>query len=111
MTPAQSTDVFSAIAAPARREILRILAVREMPVTELAESFEMTMSAVSQHLSVLREAGLVQLRKEKRQRIYRLNPEPLRAVAEWLDFYEPYWNERLHDLGRYLEQSNQEENP
>ncbi|AIE85357.1 ArsR/SmtB family transcription factor [Fimbriimonas ginsengisoli] len=102
---AAPSDVFGAISAPSRRDMLRMLARREMPVMELAESFDMTLSAVSQHLGVLRDAGLVSLRKEGRQRMYRLNPEPLRAVAEWLEFYEPFWNDRLHQLGQYLEEN------
>jgi len=96
-------DVFAAIAAPPRREILQMLARRDTAVTEIAESFDMTMSAVSQHLTVLRNAGLVSQHKEGRQRIYRLNPEPLQVVADWLAFYEPFWTNKLTDLGRYLD--------
>lgn len=86
--------------------MLARLAQREMPVMELAESFDMTLSAVSQHLAILRDAGLVSQRKDGRQRLYRLEPEPLRAVADWVSFYEPFWNDRLHRLGRYLEEEN-----
>ena len=98
-----SMDVFSAIAAPPRRAILEMLAQGEMPVLEMAESFEMTLSAVSQHLSVLRGAGLVTIRKDGRRRLYRLTPEPLRLVAEWAMFYEPFWQGSLENLGEYLE--------
>lgn len=101
---AVSSDVFAAIAAPARRAMLAKLASGEMPVMELAESFDMTLSAVSQHLGVLRDAGLVTPRREGRQRVYRLNPEPLRVVADWLEFYQPFWNDRLNQLGQYLEE-------
>src|SRR5882762_203761 len=94
-----ATDVFSAISAPARRAILSRLSEHEMPVLEIAETFEMTLSAVSQHLTVLKGAGLVTLRKAGRQRIYRLNPEPLRAVAEWVSTYERFWTDKLADLG------------
>ena len=80
-----------------------MLAEREMGVTEIAGSFDMTMSAVSQHLAILRDAGLVRTRKEGRQRLYRLDPAPLRTVAEWVRVYEPFWTEKLADLGRYLE--------
>jgi DNA-binding transcriptional ArsR family regulator len=100
------SDVFAAIAAPTRREILRRLAAAEMPVTELAGCFDMTMSAVSQHLGVLREAGLVNMRKEGKQRFYRLNADPLRDVSEWLSFYEPFWIDRLERLGDYLEKNS-----
>jgi len=100
-----AADVFGAISAPARRELLRMLAVKEMPVLEIAESFDMTLSAVSQHLGVLRQAGLVAQRKQGKQRLYRLEPEPLREVADWLSFYEPFWRSRLERLGDYLEQN------
>jgi DNA-binding transcriptional ArsR family regulator len=99
------TDVFAAIATPTRRAMLAMIAVREMPVMELAESFDMTLSAVSQHLGVLRQAGLVVQRKHGRQRIYRLTPEPLKEVAEWVRFYEPFWAEKLARLGQYLEEN------
>ena len=103
-THSAASDVFSAISAPARREILGRLATREMPVQEIAESFEMTLSAVSQHLGILRDAGLVNMRRSGRQRIYRLNPEPLRAVAEWVQPYERFWADKLAALGDYLEE-------
>jgi len=73
---------------------------------ELADSFSMTLSAVSQHLSVLREAGLVSLRQEGRQRFYRMNPEPLQQVADWLDFYQPFWTDKLNRLGKHLEETS-----
>lgn len=98
-------DVYSAISAPARREILGCLARKEMPVQELAESFAMTLPAVSQHLAVLRDAGLVDVRKAGRQRIYRLKPEPLKAVADWVQTYERFWNDKLAALGEYLEEN------
>lgn len=104
--PPDADEVFAAIAAPARRAILRKVAQGEVAVNDLAEGFDMTLSAVSQHLSVLKEAGLVSLRKDGRQRLYRLNPEPLRAVAEWLAFYEPFWTDHLHRLGRYLDDTD-----
>jgi DNA-binding transcriptional ArsR family regulator len=101
----QASDVFGAISAPSRREMLRMLAGRETPVTVIAESFDMTLSAVSQHLTVLRHAGLVTLRKDGRQRLYRLNPQPLREVSDWLRFYEPFWNDKLGSLGEYLDET------
>jgi len=104
-------EVFAAIAAPVRREMLRHLAAGEVPVTDLADAFGMSLSAVSQHLAVLREAGLVSQRKEGRQRFYRTNPEPLRSVATWLEFYAPFWNDRLGALTRHLEANRGEANP
>ncbi len=96
-------DVFSAISAAPRRAMMQMLSAGEMPVMELASSFDMTLSAVSQHLSVLRDAGLVAIRRDGKRRLYRLNAEPLQQIAEWLEFYEPFWKTRLTDLGQYLE--------
>jgi DNA-binding transcriptional ArsR family regulator len=100
-----SDAVFSAISAPPRRAILAQLAKREMPVLELAESFDMTLSAVSQHLSILRDAGLVTTRKAGRQRIYKLDPQPLKAVSDWVKSYESFWTDKLAALGEFLEES------
>lgn len=97
-------DVFAAIAAPARRELLARLALGELPMTELAEPLKMTLAAVSQHLGVLRDAGLVSMRKDGRYRIYRLNPEPLKAVSEWIGSYEKFWKDKLAALGEFLEE-------
>lgn len=106
----EGQDVFSAIAAPARRAMLARLAQREMPMGELAETFEMSLPAVSQHLSVLKDAGLVASRKDGRHRIYRLNPEPLKAVSDWIRTYELFWTGKLAALGEYLERSEPENN-
>lgn len=97
--------MFAAISAPARRAMLAHLAQKEMPVLELAGSFDMSLPAVSQHLAVLRDAGLVSVRKSGRQRIYRLNAEPLKSVAEWVGEYEKFWTGKLVDLGKYLDGS------
>ena len=76
-----------------------------MPVLELSENFDMSLSAVSQHLGILRDAGLVTMRKAGLQRIYKLNAEPLRAVGSWVASYEKFWGEKLAALGEYLEES------
>ena len=101
-----SGDVFGAIATPVRREILAMLAQRELPVSTLAGSFDMTLSAVSQHLGVLRDAGLVNVRKDGKQRYYRLEPGPLETVSDWVDKYKPFWTEKLVALGEYLDKPN-----
>lgn len=101
----EQADVFSAVAAPNRRAMIALLAQREMPVSELAASFEMTLSAVSQNLSVLKEAGLVSSRRDGRQQFYRLNPEPLREIAEWVKTYESFWTDRLTRLGEFLQEN------
>jgi len=98
-----TTDVFAAIADPTRRAILERLTSGELPVMALAQQFDVTLSAVSQHIRILREVGLVEARKAGRERVYRLNAEPLKAVAEWTRYYEPFWRSRLDALGEYLE--------
>ncbi|MGH7999292.1 MAG: ArsR/SmtB family transcription factor [Brasilonema sp.] len=100
-----STDVFAAIADPTRRAILDQLRAGEQPVKQLAEPFAMSLPAISQHLQVLCEVGLVQMRKAGRQRLYRLNPEPLKQVSDWIAHYEQFWQEKLDTLEYYLEKN------
>lgn len=100
-----TTDVFSAISAPARRAILSRLATTEMPMQKLAESFDMSLPAVSQHLAVLKGAGLVSVRKAGRQRIYKLNAGPLEDVAKWVQEYEKFWTGKMAALGEYLKEN------
>ena len=102
---AAHADVFTAIADPTRRALLHRLAGGERTAGELAEPFDVSMSAVSQHLAILRDAGLVRVRSEGRQRLYVLRPAPLRQVAKWIAHYEKFWNERLDALGEYLDRT------
>lgn len=89
-------DVYSAIADPTRRQLIRMLAgVEELPLHELTRKFNMGRTAVSKHLGILREAGLVMVRKVGRETRYRLNAAPLREVQEWVSFYEQFWTERI----------------
>lgn len=103
--PTASTDIFQAIADPTRRALLDKLREGEQPVKQLAEPFQMSLPAISQHLQILCEVGLVQVKKAGRQRLYRLNPEPLKEVSEWITNYEEFWQEKLDALGKYLEES------
>lgn len=100
--PSAAADPFRAIADPTRREILDRLASGEAPMMKLAELFELSVPAVSQHLKVLREAGLVQERREGRMRVYTLVPGPLREVSDWVGHYEQFWQTRLRKLGEHL---------
>src|SRR5262245_48251128 len=97
------TDVFSAIADPTRRRILEALAGGELPVGTLARPFEMSLPAVSQHLKALLRAGLVVPRREGRRRYFRLDPRPLKEVADWVARYERFWQKKLRALGAYLD--------
>lgn len=94
-----------AIADPTRRSILDLLGSDEMSVTTLASRFPTTLSAISQHIRVLREVGLVTVRQHGRERFYRMEPLPLRAVMEWVGQYETFWNDKLDALGTHLEET------
>lgn len=101
----QRTDaVFRALADPTRREMLELLRERERTVLELAEPFRMSQPAVSQHLAVLRESGLVSARRDGRCRVYRIEPQNLRAVDDWLEHYRHFWTDKLWALGQYLDE-------
>ncbi|WP_199853073.1 MULTISPECIES: helix-turn-helix transcriptional regulator [unclassified Plantactinospora] len=103
-------DVFTAVANPTRRQLLGLLLDRgERPVQELAEHFDMRRPSLSEHLRVLRDAGLVVERRSGRQRLYSLRPEPLRDVAEWLTPYERFWRQKLTGLRDLLDAMGVEE--
>ncbi|MEA2305996.1 MAG: hypothetical protein QOH43_3276 [Solirubrobacteraceae bacterium] len=96
-------SVFSVLAEPNRRRILDLLRAAERPVGELAEGLDLSQPAVSKHLRVLREAGLVDVRADAQRRLYRVQPESLRAVEEWLAPYRRMWAAGLDDLERHLD--------
>ena len=106
MRPLQENDVFHAIAHPARRAILVELKGRERAASELADPFDMTFAAVSQHLRILEEAELVSVRREGRRRLYRLHPKPLQDVVSWIDEFAAYFAQRLDALGDYLDRKH-----
>ncbi len=93
-----AADVFHAIADENRRALIDFLARGEAPVGAVVQHSGMSYSGVSQHLAVLLDVGLVQRREEGRQRLYRLEPEPLRVVHEWTGLYEPFWRSKLSRL-------------
>jgi DNA-binding transcriptional ArsR family regulator len=101
--PSPKHDVFQAIADPTRRGLLRLLDDQEMPVTVISGHFPMTRTAVSKHLRILADAGLVKERKVGRETRYRLDPEPLLELKRWLAYYERYWENRLEALKRLVE--------
>jgi DNA-binding transcriptional ArsR family regulator len=97
------TTTFQALADPTRRAILARLVTGELSVTELAEPFEMSLPAVSKHLQVLERAGLIVRRRDAQFRRCRLEPERLKAAAEWMETYRHLWEARLDRLDAYLE--------
>jgi len=97
-----ASAVFDALAHPVRRDILRLLGEGEHTATGLAEPFAMSRPAVSQHLRILREAGLVQEQRAGRNHIYALNPSALLLIDEWLEHFRHFWPRRLRALDELL---------
>jgi DNA-binding transcriptional ArsR family regulator len=93
-----SMDTFAAIADPIRRDILRLLATDKIPVQTLSKHFPVSRPAISRHLRILREAGLVTEQKEGRQRFYRLEAERLQEIRQWITYFDKFWLDRLNDL-------------
>src|ERR687889_2117330 len=96
------STTFAALADPTRRAILARLARGEATVTELAAPFAMSLPAVSKHLKVLQRAGLIEQGRQAQWRPCRLQPEPLRNVANWVGQYRRHWEESLERLDAYL---------
>ncbi len=97
------TSTFEVLAEESRRRILDALVEGERPVGDLVETLALSQPAVSKHLKVLREAGLVESRIDAQRRIYRVRAEPLREVDVWLAPYRRQWAARLTALERHLE--------
>lgn len=100
---ATTTDVFNAVAEPRRREILSFLAASEKPVGEIVTALAMDQPAVSKHLAVLREVGLVQVRQIGRNRMYRAAPEGIRPLYDFAKTFEKYWTHQLLRVKRRAE--------
>ena len=101
---ATTADAFNAVAEPRRRQILDVLAGGERPVNDIVEQLGLAQPLVSKHLRVLREVGLVDVRDEGRQRIYRLNGHSLKPIHDWVKNYEQAWSERFDRLDVVLEE-------
>ncbi len=106
---ATTTDAFNAVAEPRRRQILDLLARGERPVNDLVELLGLAQPQVSKNLRVLREVDLVHVRDEGRQRMYRLNAEPLKPIHDWLAKYEQAWNERFDLMDDVLDELKEAE--
>ena len=101
---ATTADAFNAVAEPRRRQILDVLAGGERPVNDLVEQLGLAQPLVSKHLRVLRTVGLVDVRDQGRQRIYRLNGHSLKPIHDWVKTYEQAWVERFDRLDVVLEE-------
>ena len=102
---ATTSDVFNAIAEPRRREIVDLLALgAERDVTELVIKLGLPQPAVSKHLGVLRKVGLVAVHKAGQRRLYRLNPQELKPVHDWIQTFERFWTDQLDSIKAVAEQ-------
>ncbi|NQY13300.1 MAG: winged helix-turn-helix transcriptional regulator [Henriciella sp.] len=99
--------VFRAIADPTRRSIMTMLSSGERSLSDITAAFEMTRPAVAKHLNILREGGLVRVRKQGRERLHRLQPEALKTVSEWLSFFDQFWDEKLANLKQSVEMDDE----
>ena len=105
---ATTSDPFNAIAEPRRREILNYLAVRERPVGDIVAELDLAQPSVSKHLRVLRDVGLVDIRRDGRQIFYRTNAEGIRPVHEWASRFERYWRKQLTGIKERAERAERE---
>jgi DNA-binding transcriptional ArsR family regulator len=99
---ATNSDAFNAVAEPRRRDILTFLADRERPVTDIVAALEMEQPSVSKHLRVLREVGLVRMRRKGRRKLYRTNAAAIRPLHDWAGEFERFWR---HTLSRVKERA------
>ena len=106
---ATTADAFNAVAEPRRRDIVDVLARGERPVNDLVGLLGLTQPQVSKHLRVLREVGVVDVREDGRQRLYRLNGRALKPIHDWVKSYERLWTERFDQIDALLEELKKEE--
>jgi DNA-binding transcriptional ArsR family regulator len=99
-----TSDPFNAIAEPRRRHILELIAGEERSVTEIADALELGQPSVSKHLQVLRDVGLVRVRREGRHTMYRTNAEGLRTIHEWSGLFARYWRGQLQRIKAHAEE-------
>ena len=96
-------DVFQAIADPTRREIINMLAKNELNLNAVADNFSISRPAISKHIKILTECGLVVIKQQGRERYCRAELKKLKEVAEWTERYKEFWNQKLDALGSFLE--------
>lgn len=103
-------DVFQAIADPTRREIIGLLAKNSLNVNTIAENFEMSRQAISLHLKILDECGLIAITQNGRERICKADFEKLNEVATWVEQYKQFWESKLDALENYLAKIQKDKN-
>ena len=100
-----TSDPFNAIAEPRRRDILEFLAGDERSVSDIVDALEMGQPSVSKHLQVLRDVGLVTVRRDGRKTMVRINPETLRTIHEWITLFERHWRAQLRRIKAHAEEN------
>jgi DNA-binding transcriptional ArsR family regulator len=105
---ATTSDAFNAVAEPRRREILSYLALKERPVGDIVKSLKLEQPSVSKHLRVLKDVGLVHVRRDGRRIFYRTNAEAIRPMHDWTSTFERYWAHQLIRIKERAEKTNKE---
>jgi len=106
---ATTSDAFNAVAEPRRREILSYLALKERPVGDIVKSLRLEQPSVSKHLRVLKEVGLVHVRRDGRRALYRTNAEAIRPLHEWTGTFERHWANQFNRIKERAEKNTKEE--
>ncbi|HEY2580483.1 MAG TPA: metalloregulator ArsR/SmtB family transcription factor [Mucilaginibacter sp.] len=103
-------DVFQAIADPTRREIIGLIAHRSLNLNTVADNFDISRPAISKHIKILTQCGLLTIRQQGRDRFCEANFKKLGEVSEWVEQYRSFWNNKLNALGDFLDKENAESN-
>lgn len=96
-------DVFQAIADPTRREILSLLTNKDLKLNDVADKFRISRPAISKHIKILNECGLIKINQKGRERYCKINPKPLKEVYDWVQYFDQFWGQKLNSLKNFLE--------
>jgi len=96
-------DVFQALSDPIRREIIQLLTDENLTLNKVAENFSISRPAISKHIKILTECGLVTIKQQGRERFCKVNPEPLNEVYDWLGYFDKFWDKKLNALKIFME--------
>ncbi len=100
-------DTFQGIADPTRREIILLLSKNDLTINKVAENFNVSRPAISKHVKILKECGLVEIRQQGRERYCSVNPKPLKDVYRWLAYFDRFWDKKLNALKTFVEKGNE----
>jgi DNA-binding transcriptional ArsR family regulator len=96
-------DVFQAISDPIRREIILLLSEKNLTLNGVSQNFKISRPAISKHIKILEECGLVTINQQGRERYCNVNPEPLNEVYDWLSYFDKFWDKKLNSLKNFME--------